>query len=72
MYMSVCLSLCVRVSVRKHISGTTSPFFTYFVHVTVAVARCSSGGVVIRHVLAVLRTTSCLHIMTRTTLVSGG
>ena len=72
MYMSVCLSLCVGVSVREHICGNTSPFFTYFVHVTGAVARCSYGGVVIRPVLPVLRTTSRLHIMTRTTLVSGG
>ena len=43
------------LSVRKHISGTAGPIFTnFFVQIPVAVARSSSGGVVIRYVLPVL------------------
>ena len=49
----VCLPVCL--SVRDPVFGTTRPIFTkFFVHVPVAVARSSSGGVVICHVLRVL------------------
>jgi len=44
----VCLSVgvCVYLSVRDHIFGTTRPIFTNFLYVTpMAVARSSSGGV---------------------------
>ena len=34
MSVSVCLSVCVCLSVRDHIVGTTRPIFTNFVHVT--------------------------------------
>jgi len=51
--LSVCLSVslcvCVCLSVRDHIFGTTRPIFTKFLCVLpMAVARSSSGGVVIR------------------------
>jgi len=47
MSVSVCLSVCL--SVRYRIFGTTSPIFShFFLHVLpMAVARFSSGGVVI-------------------------
>jgi len=62
--LSVCLS--VRLSVREHISGTAGPIFTIFLcRSAVAVARSSSGGVAIRHVLPVLWMTSCLAVMGR-------
>jgi len=59
----VCLCACVCLSVHDHISGTARQIFTtkFFVHV-MAVARYSSGGVVIRYVFPVLWMTSCLHI----------
>ena len=44
----VCLSACL--SVREHISRTTLPIFTIFVHVT-AIAWYFSGGDEIRYVL---------------------
>ena len=56
--MYVCLSVyvCVCLSVRDHIFGTTRPIFTNFTcMLPVAVARSSSGGVVICRVLPVLR-----------------
>jgi len=67
----VCLCLCVRLSLREHISGTrpTSPTFTkFFVHVICNNLRPwlgpqSSGGFAIRYVLPVLWITWCLHIM---------
>ena len=65
MSVSVCLSvcLCVCVSVRDHIIGTTRPIFTKFLcMLRMAVARFSSGGVVIRYVLPVLWITSYLQI----------
>jgi len=56
----VCLSLSACLSVRDHIFGTTRPIFTNFVYM-MAVARSSSGGVVIRYVLPVLWMTSYVH-----------
>jgi len=45
--MSVSVSVCVCLSVRGHIFGTTFPIFTNFLcALTMAVARSSSGGVV--------------------------
>jgi len=47
--------LCVCLSVRDHVFGTTRPILTKFVYMlTMAVARTSSGGFVIRYVLPVL------------------
>jgi len=61
--VSVSLSLCVCVCVSDHIFGTTCPIFTKFLFMLpMAVARSSSGGVVIRYVLSVLWMTSYLHI----------
>jgi len=52
MSVSVCLfvCLCVFVYVRDHVVGTTRPIFTNFCACYLAVARSSSGGVVIRYV----------------------
>ena len=64
----VCLSVCVCVSVRDHVCGTTRPIFTMYTCITVmrmlpmAVARSSSGRVETRYVLPVLWMTSYLHI----------
>jgi len=56
-----------RLSVRERISGTTRPVFANVSRVLpVAVARSSSGGDAIRHVLPVSWMTSCLHTMRRT------
>jgi len=45
----VCVCVCVYLSVRDHIYRTTRPIFTKFLCVLpMAVARSSSGGVVIR------------------------
>ena len=53
MSVSVCLS--VYMSVHDHIFVTTVQFSPIFLHMLpVAVARSSSGGVVIRYVLPVL------------------
>jgi len=56
----VCLFLCVYLSLRGHIFGTTRPIFTkFFVHVTyTALARSPTGGVVISYVFPVLWMTS--------------
>ena len=55
------VGLFVRMSVRKHISGTALPIFTQFcVQIPCGVARSSLGGVVIRYVLPVLWMTSRL------------
>ena len=62
MTVYVCLSLCVWVSVREHISETTCPIFTILCMLPMAVARSSSGGVAIRYVLPVLWMTSYLRI----------
>ena len=54
------VSVCVCLSVRDHIFGTTRPIFTNFLCVLpMAVARSCSGGVVIICVLPVLWMTSC-------------
>jgi len=67
--LSVCLSVCLCVSVWPrsfifdHIFGTTRPIFIIFLCVLpMAVARSSSGGVMIRYVLSVLWMTSYLLI----------
>jgi len=52
--MSLSVCLCVCLSVRDHIFGSTRPIFTSFLCVLpVAVARSSSDGVVVRYVLSV-------------------
>jgi len=52
-HLSVCVCMCL--SVRDHIFGTTRPIFTKFLCVLpMVVARSSSGGVVIHYVLPVL------------------
>jgi len=54
MSVSVCVCLCVCLSVRDHIFGTTRPIFTKFLcELPMAVARSSSGGVVISYILPV-------------------
>jgi len=59
--VSLYVCVCVCLSVRDHIFGTTRPMFTkFFVLVTMAVGRSSSGGVVICYVLPVLWMTSYL------------
>jgi len=59
-YLSVCLSVCVCLSVSDHVFGTKRPIFTNFSCVlTMPVSRSSSGGVVIRCVLPVY---GCRHI----------
>ena len=62
MTASVCL--CVCLSVRKHISGTTRSIFAKFLCMLV-VARSSSDGVAICYVLPVLWMTSCFHTMAK-------
>ena len=53
--MSVYVSVCVFVCPRSYLRNYTSDLHQIFVHVTyMAVARSSSGGVVIRYVLPVL------------------
>jgi len=60
MSVYICLSVCL--SVRDHISGTARPIFTKFLcMLPIAVARSSSGGVVIRCVLPVLLMTPFAH-----------
>jgi len=59
-----CLSVCVCLSVRDHIFGPTLPIFANFSRMSPrAMARTSSGGVVIRYVLPVLWVTSRLLII---------
>ena len=61
--LSVCLSVYARLSVHNHISATTRPIFTKVLcKLPMAVARPSSGGVVIYYVFPVLWMTSYLHI----------
>ena len=51
----VCVCVCVRLSVRDHMFGTARPIFIKFLcMLRMAVARFSSGGVVISNVLPVL------------------
>ena len=48
------VSVCVCLSVHDHIFGTARPIFTNFLRMLpVAVARSSSGGVVICYVIPV-------------------
>ena len=54
----------MRLYVCEHISGSAGPICTkFFVQIPVAVARFSSGGVAIRHILPVLSMTSRLAVM---------
>ena len=54
MRVSVCPCVCVCLSVRDHIFETARPIFTNFLCMSpMAVARSTSGGVVIRYVLPV-------------------
>ena len=54
MSVSVCLSVCVCVSVRDHISGTTRSIFVKFLcTLPMAVARFSSSGEMMHYVLPV-------------------
>ena len=49
MSVSVCPSVCVCLSIRDHILGTTCPIFTKFLcMLPMALARSYSGGVVTR------------------------
>ena len=49
------LSVCMCLSVRDHIFGTTRPIFTIFLRTLhVSVARSATGGVLIRYVFLVL------------------
>ena len=69
---SVCVSVCLCLSVREHISGTVGPILTKFhMQISVAMALSSSGSVVLRCVLPVLWMTSRLAVM-GTTLKGGG
>ena len=51
--MSVCLSVCVRLSVHDHISGNTRPIFIKFLvpaRTPVVAARTCFSGVVMRYI----------------------
>jgi len=64
MMMTIVTTVCL--SVHEHISTTTSHIFTDFLYMLlVAVARSSSGGIVIRYVLPVSWMTLRLHIIAR-------
>ena len=56
----VCVCVCVCVCPRSYLRNYTSDLYEIFVHVTMAVARSSSVGVVMRDVLPVLWMTSYL------------
>ena len=63
---SIVISLSVCLSVCEHISGTAGPTFTKFcVQITCGMARSSSGGVSMCHLLPVLWMTSRLAIVGR-------
>jgi len=58
--MNMCERVCLCVSVREDISGTTREFFIKFLcMLPMAVARSSSGVVAISYVLSVLSMISC-------------
>jgi len=54
----VCLSVCLSVFVSPSLQNCTSDLHQFLCMLTMAVARSSSGGVVIRYVLPVLWMTS--------------
>jgi len=57
----VCVRVCMCLSVHDHIFGFTRPIFTTFLCVLpMAVARSSSGSVMICYVLPVLRITNVI------------
>jgi len=61
--LCVCVCVCVFVSPCDHIVGTTCPIFTSFLCILpMAMARSSSGNVVICYVLPVVWMMSCLLI----------
>ena len=60
MSVSVCLCVCLSASISPELHVRSSP--TFFCTLPMAVARSSSGGVVIRYVLPVLWMTSYLLI----------
>jgi len=61
--MSVSVCLCVFVCPRSHLRNYTSDLHQVFLRtLPLAVARFSSGGVVIRYLFPVLCTTSYLHM----------
>ena len=63
MCVCVCVCVCVFVCPRSCVGNCTSDLRqSYFVHVTYAVARSSSGSVMIRYVLPVFWMTSRLLI----------
>jgi len=63
MSVSVCLSVCLCVCLRSNLRNCTSDRHRVFLYMLpMAVARSSSGGVMVRHVLPVLWMTSCLLI----------
>ena len=57
--ISVCLAVCPRACLRNH----TSDFHKFLWMLPTAVARSSSGGIMICYVLPVLWMTSCLQAM---------
>jgi len=60
----VCLSVCICLYARKHISGISGPIRTKFcTQIPVAVARSSSDGAALSYVLLVLWMTSRLAVM---------
>jgi len=64
--LSVCVSVCVCLSVREYISGTAGSIFTKFVvQIPWVVTRSSSGGAVTRYVLSVLSMMSRLAVVGR-------
>jgi len=52
----VCLFVCTLAYLRNHMARPNSSM-----HVTMAVAVCSSGGIAVCYLLPVLRMTSCFH-----------
>ena len=60
--LSVCLCVCLCVCPRSYRLNYTSDLYHILCMLAMAVARSSTGGVVIRYVILVLWMTSYLHI----------